>query len=307
MLRTRGVLQPSEEITLRSPIDAPVKAVHVQPGQAVTSGQALLELDTSDLERDLGQATAGVEQAAAEAALARSGVERVDDAELRLRTDLGLARKLLARPDEPAAEPGRRRGLADQRIIRAPLRELGDERASTAESQTKKALLGVRMKRSVVETLQENVESLQSQTRVARNSAQDVLNRYKTISSPAAATVSECLIAPHERVSVGQPLVNLIELERVKALLWIPVAHVAAVHRGAPVSIRAETVDRVYTGKISRISLTPHPRTGQYMAEVVLEDKERRLRPGTLVDATIDLSYRTACIPGRHTLPTGAK
>ncbi|NUQ62311.1 MAG: HlyD family efflux transporter periplasmic adaptor subunit [Pirellulales bacterium] len=288
-LQVRGILQPLEEITLRSPIDARVKSVYAVAGESVAAGQVLVELDASDLEQDLVQASAGVDQAAAEAALAHSGAERVEKAELRLRTDLGLARSLLSRPDESAAEPGRRRGSSDLRIMRAPLRELADERAATAESRTKEALLEVRMKRSMIDTMQENIESLESQTRVAQRTAEDVLRRYTAVAAPAPATVSDCPVKPHERVSVGQPLATLIETKRIKALVWIPMQHVARVRTGASVTVRAETSrDRVYEGKIARISPQPHPRTGQYLAEVVLENNDGRLRPGMFVDARID-------------------
>lgn len=289
-LRVRGVLQPLEEITLRSPIDAKVTAMHVEPGQAVDPDQILVELDASDLRQDLAQAAAGADQATAEAALAHSGAERVEKAETRLRTDLGLARSLLNRPEETAVEPGRRRGVSGHRVMRAPLRELADERAATAESQTKKALLDVRMKRSIIETLEENVEALESQARAARNTAEAVLQGYSTVSAPAAATISDCPVKPNERVSAGQPIVTLIETKRVMALLWIPVQHVADIHRGAPVSVRpAANRHRAWEGEISRISLEPHPRTGQYLAEVVLDNKDGHLQPGMLVDAEIGL------------------
>ena len=287
-LTVRGILQPAEEIALRSPLDARVVAVHVETGQEVEAGQVLVELDPAPLEQGLVQAAAGVRQAAAERTLVDSVLDRTGRTEERLRTDLGIARSLLNRAESPALPGHRGRDGSRRSIMRAPLEESADERAAAAETEVRKALLQARIRRSMVESLQEDFDRLEAEAQVAKKTAAEVLERFATMTAPVSGTVSRCTIRPEERVSRGQPVATLVETKRVKALLWIPSSWVSVISKGTRVSIRPEGADRrPCEGEISRISVQPHPRTGQYLAEVLLTNDDARLQPGLFVDATI--------------------
>jgi multidrug resistance efflux pump len=92
-----GLVEPgSEPIALGSPRSGIVAEVFVQPGNTVKSGQALVRLETLELERELEVAEATVKQAEARATVERERVQVSRHKLASCELELALSRRLLA-------------------------------------------------------------------------------------------------------------------------------------------------------------------------------------------------------------------
>jgi multidrug efflux pump subunit AcrA (membrane-fusion protein) len=288
--RVRGIIRPWREIAVRSPLQARVVALHVEPGHRVDADQLLVELDGAGLQRSQDAGRAAARLADAEARLIASGVERVRQEEERLRAAMAWASSLADLLDRSITSPEVRRSqdTRETSIMRAPLQERARERALAAVSRAEEALVRLRMQRSLVETARDEMDEAAVRTLIAKRSAEETLRRYTKITSPAKGTVSRCRVSPDEVVSAGQPILTLIDTDHVKALLWIPPHRVAGVKHGTAALVRPDGAEgRWSPATVSRVSPLPDPRTGQYLAEVELDNEDARLSVGLLVDAIL--------------------
>ncbi|HHQ69787.1 MAG TPA: efflux RND transporter periplasmic adaptor subunit [Halothiobacillaceae bacterium] len=112
---------------------------------------------------------------------------------------------------------------------------------------------------------------------------------HTTITAPIDGMVNELMARTGDVVSIGDPVVELIENNPLRAEIQIPQHRVASIRPG--LKARVELIDgSEHTGIVSYISSRANPETRTFSARVRVENPERNLPSGTSVTVTIPVA-----------------
>lgn len=286
-LQVRGIVFPGRQTTLRSAVDAEVRAVHVVVGESVDAGRVLVELDAAAMARRRDAASALNHQAEAEAELARAALGHMRRIEEQLESELRVARQALEPMPADARFRRQMESSGDTPVMRTPLRDLLAKRIAAMAGRAETALVRLRMRATLVDELRDQLEEGIEAARVASRTAEVMRSGYAAITAPTEGTVSACPVRVGMRVAMGDEVVTLMDTRRVKILLWIPPWRVPEVVPRRRVEVRPDGANRWWQAEISTVSPLPEPRTRQCLAEVILDNREGHFQPGMLVDARL--------------------
>ena len=139
----------------------------------------------------------------------------------------------------------------------------------------------------------------------------DVLKtRLKTgfIRSPINGVVNERYMNMGEMTSPGSPILNIIDVSRVKISAGIPERYMTAVKNGQTVRITSNLLNGIeFEGRISYISPSISTSNRTFEIEVVINNRDKLLKPEMSVDVSvINFSVTDAVvIPQDYIIDTG--
>lgn len=106
------------------------------------------------------------------------------------------------------------------------------------------------------------------------------------VRAPMAGVVDKLHIKKNEWADRGQPLVRLVQVDKVKAIIGIPERDVSRLTVGDLVAITLDALPGAsFQGKIFRIATSADRLTRTFNTEVELDNAERLLKPGMTVRA----------------------
>ena len=118
--------------------------------------------------------------------------------------------------------------------------------------------------------------------------AREVEFRSSVVIAPFDGVVDDIYKEQEEFVSVGTPLLRLIQVHKVKMLVGIADQDILYFSVGDPVNVRVDAYkDRVFSGKIERIAGRADMSTHTFETEIELDNPERELKPGMIARATL--------------------
>ncbi|MCB9539345.1 MAG: efflux RND transporter periplasmic adaptor subunit [Myxococcales bacterium] len=307
-------------------LGARVIAVRVDEGDAVKAGQVLVELDCTEPEAAVAEATAAVAAAeagvhAAEAAAAQAGAA-VEAAKAQAAgAEAGVKGTRAKHEAVDARRRSARRTAAAGRDAaqgrRRPENQL-DEAQTMAASLTAEARAidaQIRAARATRDAAGAQIEAATRQHEAAQARAaavrQDVA-RARAGLARAQALAAECVlkaptdgyvqtraVEPGELARPGFPLLTVIDTRTVTASFYIANAELAEAKPGREVTVKADAwPDRSWTGTIARVGVEAEftPRNVQtrsdrdrlvYPVDVTLANADGALRPGMPVEVTV--------------------
>jgi len=314
------------EVGVVGRLAARIVAIHVDEGDGVEAGQVLVELDCTEPQAALAEATAAVNAATVGIELAQLGVELaevgVDTAE-RQKTAAGAQAKatksqkdvLKVQREAAARELKRVNELiaagagTEQAVDRA---QSAIETLSQPENAVGSQVLAANAQREVVGMA---VVGSSVQVRLAEAKVQATLQdleRAKSAHIRAQAMVAECTLKapiggivqtrayePGEVAMPGTRLLTLVDTREVFATFYLPNAELAAAKPDAEVEVVADAyAGEVFKGSVSRVGTEAEftPRNVQtradrdrlvYAVEVRIPNADGRLRPGMAVEVTL--------------------
>lgn len=309
-----------------------VEVIHVREGDKVEAGAVLVELDCAEPEARMAQAKAGLEAARAaleparaQIPLAEAGVEAARKQEAAAEA-AAAATRAQARPVSASRQAARRAakrvetlqtagGASAQDLDKAQTQvavlggQLQAARAA-AKAQAKQAeaaSTGVRAAALKVAAAKAQVEALERQVKVAESHialAQVGVGECKLV-APRAGIVTVRALEPGEPVLPGTRVLEIVDLEVVTAVFYVPNAELAAAKVGGAVSLVADAwPDERFEGTIQWVGAQAAftPRNVQtredrdrlvYPVEVRVPNEKGLLRPGMPVEVKIDGSERS--------------
>ncbi|MBX3229510.1 MAG: efflux RND transporter periplasmic adaptor subunit [Labilithrix sp.] len=114
-----------------------------------------------------------------------------------------------------------------------------------------------------------------------------------TIRAPFSGVVSERYVEVGEYVMPNSKVVSIAENSDLRLELTIPEANIAAVKKDADVSFTvAAYPDKVFHGKVRHVSGSVRATTRDLVAEAVVPNPDRLLRPGMFTDVAISTGTR---------------
>ncbi|MBM3269491.1 MAG: efflux RND transporter periplasmic adaptor subunit [Candidatus Sericytochromatia bacterium] len=309
-----GTVQPLTKVEVKSRIAGQVAQVFVDVGDRVKKGQPVIQLDTTDLQREVARSQADVAAARAQLDKLRAGARKEERAQARAETEQARAEVARAEGDFRRA----RSGLESETLT---VREFDQARAEVETARAR--LAAARARQALVEagSRPEDVAAAVAQlarAEVALQAARDQL-AYATIRAPMDGVVMKRGIEAGEFVSPGVSalaqggaILTIADLSKLVISTALNQVDVGRVRKGLPVEVRVDSApDRVFGGTIRKVAPAAEAgKEGQnaiqtFTVETLVSAGEREaaiLRPGM----TADLDIKVVTVRGVLLLPVEA-
>jgi RND family efflux transporter MFP subunit len=270
--RAYGSLIADEVSVVGTKVAGRVAEVHVDLGDEVAKGDALVTLDLSEFELRVAQAEAQLSQA-----LAAVGLKPGDDAAQLDREKSPPVRQAKARWDEAVANLKRADQLKEQKATSGSEYEQVATAERVAESNYASAL------NSVGEKIAE-IAVRTTELSLARQALTEA-----TVRAPFAGLIDQRQVAPGAYVQIGAPVSTIVRTDRLRFRASLPerFAHLLAI--GQEVHVHIESNPEPRTVLVTRISPAVDELSRALVFEAAIENADRRLRTGLFAEAEVVL------------------
>ena len=305
---------------IHSKLAAYVAEVLVDYGDRVKKDQLLVKLKAPEIDADVNQRRALLEQSRAEHAQALAGAKAAESVIITARSKVAQAEAGTARVqadiDRWQSEFTRIQQLATSGSINRQLVDETQQKYRAAEASLKEALAAIDAAKATEAQAQAeasraaaDVDAAKARVRVAEaNIAQaEAIQSYLTITAPFDGVVTDRKVDPGHFVqpasSNSVPLLAVTQADKMRVFVAVPEMEAAQVDLGDPVSIDIQSLGGAEVkGKVTRTGFALDPGSRALETIIDLDNRDGRLRPGLYATAKIILAER----PGPITLPTAA-
>jgi len=299
-----GQIEAIEVAPIQAKLSGYVRSVAVDIGDRVKKGQVLVELHMPEVEADLKQKRAMVEQTQAEKRQADSAVEvaraGVTSAEAKVKEIQAGIRRSSSDLARWQAEYTRIEQLVRERAQTGSLldetrNKLESARAAVEESgaQVRSAEAALVEAKAHVDKAMADVEASTSRIEVARYKAEHAaaMAGYAKILAPFDGVVIRKKIDTGQLTTAGtsgEPLYMIARTDVVTISVGVPEIDAPYVNAGDPARVRLLAVDgQTFEGKVTRTAWALDSATRTLLTEIDLPNPDGVLRPGLYAYATI--------------------
>ena len=250
LYRASGTVRGRSTVVITSKLAGYVRDVHVRPGDQVTAGQVLLEIEANDARAGVGRQRAEVVHAMESRAEAQSAVEAARVAADLAKTERDRSARLLAQ-DAVA------RSVFDQ----------DDARARGAQAQLAAAEARLRAASSGIDIARESLAEGQATLDYAR------------VTAPFAGRIVERRVDPGALASPAMPLLVLDDGASLRVEAAVEESRATSIKIGDPADV--ELAGQVVTGKVGEIVPSVDVASRAFVVKVDLPASITGLQPGT--------------------------
>jgi len=271
-LTVSSELVPFQEIDVYAKESGFVKTLNVDYGSRVKAGQVLAVLEIPELQLQLTQDDAAIQNARNMVTHAGNELKRVE-----------------ATANVFHLQYERLNGVAKSKPGLVAQQEVDDAQGKDLSGQAQ------------VEASKSSVESANSQLQVAeaRREHDQALFDYAKITAPFDGIVTQryanfgtLLQAGTSSSTQAMPLVKLSDDDRFRLVIPVPESSVRYIHLGDPVQVNVPSLGQTFPGKVARFSVDVKEDTRTMHTEVDVLNPNRVLVPGLYADATLTLEKK---------------
>jgi RND family efflux transporter MFP subunit len=275
-LTVSSELVPFQEIDVYAKESGFVKELNVDYGSHVQKDQVLATLEIPELQLQVKEDDAAVQNATAQIPHAQEELNRVQAQQKVLQLQFDRINGV------SQAKPGL---VAQQEVDDSQ----GKALASAAQ----------------VEAAKSNLQSAQSVLAAAQAKREhdQALFDYAKITAPFAGVVTQrfanlgtLMQAGTSSSTQAMPLVRLSQDDLFRLVIPVPESYVRFIHLGDPVSVMVPSLNRTFPGKVARFSVDVREDTRTMHTEVDVLNPNRVLLPGLYAEATITLEKKDNAI-----------
>jgi RND family efflux transporter MFP subunit len=268
-LTIAGEFKPFQDVDVHAKVAGYIKAIYVDVGDHVKTGQTLAVLEIPELAAQLAGADAAVRRSKEEIRRAESDLARAQSAH-------AAAHSAYARLKQAAES---RAGLVAQQ-------EIDDSQAKDLEfeaqvSSSSAALSAAQQQLQMAEANQQQYAALSDYSRIVAPFSGVVTARYADTGALIAAGTSSS--------TQSVPVVRLAEISKLRLVLPIPESVAAQIHLGDPVKARVQALNQDIVGKVSRFADSLDRQTRTMETEIDFDNRDGRLIPGMYAETQISL------------------
>ena len=299
ILSQPATVEAYQQVQVYSRIAGTVKEVMVDIGDRVKRGQLLVVLEAPELELELKQKMALVQQARAGLNQAKSSVQAEQASSavamaLVLEAEAGV-NGARATHDFQTQKVRRLKGLLDAKAIDQSIfdearKKLDNAQAAWAarEAKWKAAKAAVEESSAKIARAQAEVQVAEARVAVAEVDLQrtQALLQSAQISAPFDGVVTRRSVdvgafsRAAEQGNAG-PLLTVARTDRVRVVVQVPQANIAQITKGTPATVRCNALaGKQFEGIVSRLAQSFDPETRTLRAEIGLLNPDGRLLPG---------------------------
>jgi RND family efflux transporter MFP subunit len=265
-----GTLAAVDQVTISSEADGKVSRILADLGDRVRAGQTLIQVDREKQQYNFEQ-----QQATLARALAQYGapdpqhlpdIEKTPDVQ-KASADLTQAKQAFDRTSELF-----KRTLVPQQML--------DDAAATLQSKRASYDLSLQSAKNLRASIQASEASMKLADRQLRDTE---------IRAPFDGYIEKRLVNLGELVKTQTPVMSVVRVDPLKVIAEIPEKMAPWIHDGQPVQLHVDAYpDRMFTGKVSRISPAVSTATRAFPFEALVPNQEAVLKPGTFARVHIE-------------------
>jgi len=268
-INVTGTLAAQDQATVSVKVPGRLRAVTVDLGSVVRKGQAIAQVEAQDYQLRVEQSEAALSQVRVRVGLSPAGADERVDLE-----QTGAVRSARAVMDE--ARKGRERAvtLVEQGIIARSEFESADSTYKVSVSRYQDAVEEIRNRQGLL-------AQRRTELALARQQLADTV-----VVAPFEGVVEERQASVGEYLAAGAPVVKIVRVNPLRFRAEVPERDAASVRAGQMVRVSVDGAQRVYAGRIVRLSpsITEQNRVLIVEAEV---GNDGSLRPGAFARADI--------------------
>jgi len=303
-----GSIHAFESVDLYAEVSGFLKTQEVDIGDVVKKGDVLAVIDVPELEKDVDEAVAAVEQSKARAVLAEARVttaeaEREAVAATLVQTEADIAQQVAKRSlSEKQLE--RIKGLLARSAISQEVvdeHEHGLESARAGERSAQAAALTAKaqLAASAAKVLQAKADVAEARSMIrlseARLERTRVITAFSRIASPFDGVITARHFHPGAFIRSAadgseMALLTVMRTDRMRVVVQVPDLDVALLDVGDPATVVIDAlVGRSFTGTVSRLAHAENPTTRTMRVEIDLQNPSGLLCDGMYGRAVIEL------------------
>lgn len=265
-----GTLFPYDEAIISAEIDGKIESVHADLGDLVAQGQVLARINDEEQRYLLQQQEAQLRQS-----LERLGLKDENDRVKDVR-DTPDARRAQADLYEAEQRYKRTRELVDQGI--GPKSDL-----DTAQARYQSLQAAYEQTLNQTRNLIQEVQRFKAGLELQRKRLRDA-----TVRAPFAAYTKERQAVVGAYVRANTPLFTLVKINPLRLRIEVPERMAPWIKVGQPAQVSVEAYkDRVFEGKVSRISPTVDQTKRTFLVEALIQNDRNELKPGSYARARV--------------------
>ncbi len=277
-----GSLYALEESTVSAEVEARVQRVLVDVGDAVREGQALVQLDATELRYELDRQRAIVRQVRAQLGIGPGDPLPRDPAQV----------AFVQRAAADLYEAEQRFHRAEQ-LFRDKLISQQDLDQASARFQGARAAHDLALQQ--VEQLKAQLQSSEAAGKLAEKKLADT-----EIRAPFPGSIKERRVSSGEYLKVQSPVMVIVRTDQLRARLAVPEKWASRVKTGAMIEVQVEAYPgETFQGKLVRINPAVLQDSRTFEVEALLPNAARKLKPGFFIQASLpsDLQEKTLTVP----------
>ncbi|HEY2989848.1 MAG TPA: efflux RND transporter periplasmic adaptor subunit [Candidatus Binatia bacterium] len=280
-----GTLYANEEVTVSSEVDGRIASLVADLGDRVARGQTLAKIDDAEFRFAIQQMEGNLKEN-----LAKLGLEKTPGANFDV-TKTSLVLRAKADMDDAEKALKRNQTLHERQLIAAQDFDTAQTRAKMAGANYQSSIEEARASLA-------SAYAKEAQLETARKKLRDT-----TIGAPLAGSIAKRTVSAGEYVKTGSALFTIVQDNPLKLRGMIPERFAPEIHADQSVEIKVDSFpDVIFKGKLTRISPSSDVASRSFMVEGVVENPDRRLKPGFFAHATI----ATRVDPNATTVPQQA-
>ena len=255
----------ADYVYVAAPLAGTLAALHVQPGQMVTRGNPLFNLE-SDLERATrAEAEARLAAASAQAANTDKGKRAPEVA-----VNQAQLEQVRAAAELAAHDLQRKRELVAKGFISKA--QLDEAQASLDQARARVAELGSAVQVAKLPARDDERAAANAQVDAAKSVLQEALwkQEQKAQAAPVDGEVADTYFRPGEFVNAGQPVLALLPPANLKARFYVPESQLSKLALGQTVGVSCHGWSANITARITHIATRP-----EYTPPVIYSNEQR--------------------------------
>ncbi len=266
-----GTLLSPDQAKVSSEVAGMVRDVPVQLGTGVRAGDVLVRLEPRELALAQERAESALRQVEAQL-----GIDRAQDRQPPPDEAIASVKQAAANRDDARAAYARAEQLRGRGLMSQMDHDTADTRLKVMEANYQAA----------IDTIRSLKASLQDR-RAAFDLAQKKL-ADAVIRAPVAGSVSERLVQPGEFIRENTPVVTIVQMNPLKLRSAMQEKYAGGIMPGQQVDFQVEAFGKQpFTGKIAYVSPAVDQTTRTFVVEAIVENPERRLKPGFFAKGTV--------------------
>lgn len=268
-----GSLVSTDQANVSSEVAGMVQQVLVELGQEVRAGQIIVKLDPRELDLALQRARSQLRQTEAQL-----GIEGDPGKDLPPDEEISSVRLAMANRDDALAQLRRSQRLNERNLLSQADLDAAETRVKVMEANYQAAIENVR---SLKATLQERLHAVE----LAEKKLNDA-----NIRAPIAGQINERVVHQGEYIREDTPVVSIVQMNPLKVKASIQERYAGQVQSGMPVEFEVEAYPgKKFQGKVAYISPSIDTTTRTFPVEILVDNRDRLLRPGFFVKGMISI------------------
>ena len=268
-----GTLLSPDQARVSSEASGIVRAVLVEIGREVRTGDPLVRLDEQELKLAAARAESALRQTRAQLGMhnAPDGNDTppADD-------EIGSVRNAMANREDARAAADRAKALSSRGIISPVDLQTAETRLKVAEAAYQSAVDNARGQKALLQDRRAAYDLAVKQLKDA------------VVRAPISGIVSERLVQVGEFIGERTPVATIVQIDPLKLRTGVQERHAGVIQPGLGVEFRVESFgDQVFRGRIEHVSPALDQTMRTFTVEAVVENKDRRLKPGFFAKGVI--------------------